>query len=165
MKRIFYYLLVAFGLVYFGTYIYTQLNAAEQGEMAPDFEARLIDGSDFKLSDLRGNYVLLDFWGSWCGPCRHANPKLVELYNKHSDKLLVVTVALEKLEGAGEAAALKDGFTWKHQIVGQHSLVMLSSIARKYGVSDIPSKFLIAPDGTLLPKMSFGEIDLLLSDK
>lgn len=133
------------------------------GKFAPDFEAELIDGSQFKLSDTRGKYVLLDFWGSWCGPCRKMNPKLKALHEKYSDKLTVITVALEKEGTQWKAAAKKDGFVWKHQIVTFNRFIFLSEIAQLYGVTEIPAKFIISPEGILLPKMTFDEIDKLLS--
>ena len=137
-----------------------------KGELAPDFEAELIDGTPFKLSDLRGKYVILDFWGSWCRPCRLENPRLASIYNKYkgksfrdADGLEVVTVAMEKQDGAWERAAEMDGFTWKYQIVEQTMFVSLSGIARKYGVTEIPSKFLIDPDGNLREEKSLALID------
>ena len=165
MRKFFNYLIPILFIVYYGFYFYVKNTGADKGESAPDFEAVLIDGTPFKLSDLRGRYVLLDFWASWCLPCRRANPNLAKLQQKYGDKLSIVTIALEKRGEAWKRAAEMDGFTWKYQIVEHQKLVMLSDIARKYGVSEIPAKFLISPEGKLLEKMSFDEIDQFLSTK
>lgn len=133
-----------------------------QGDLAPDFETTLIDGSAFKLSSLQGGYVLLDFGGSWCGPCLRDYPKLVALDQRYADRLTIVSVALEKDAKSWDKAIKKFGFLWKHQIVDQNRFVMMSSIARTYGVTEIPAKFLIAPDGKLLGKLSFREIEEVL---
>ncbi len=126
-------------------------------EKAPDFSAELIDGTEIKLSELQGNYVLLDFWGSWCGPCRTDIPKIVTFnqnYNnqifKDADDFLLVTVALEKTPEAWKTVAKRYNFDWHHQIVQQNKFVMLSPIARKFGVTEIPAKFLIGPKGDVL---------------
>ncbi|WP_109299578.1 TlpA disulfide reductase family protein [Aquimarina sp. AU474] len=110
--------------------MYIKYATAEEGEPTPDFEAILIDGTPFKLSDLRGDYVLFDFLGSWCVPCLKGYPKLVAFHEKHSDKIIVVTVALEKHAKSWEKAIKKYGFLWKHQIVDENCFVMMSSIAR-----------------------------------
>ncbi len=163
MKKLFRYLIPGIIVICSVFYLSVKYLSAEDGEQAPDFEATLIDGAAFKLSDLQGKYVLLDFWGSWCAPCRKENPKLVALHQKHSDKLTIVTVALEKDASSWKKVAKKDGFIWKNQIVDQNSFVMLSAIARKYGVSAIPAKFLISPEGKLIGKPTFEEIDVLFS--
>lgn len=146
-------------VVYFSFYFFVQNTGAEQGDIAPDFEAELIDGSSFKLSDLRGKYVVLEFWASWCGPCIRTNKNLVTLYSKYPDKFEVVTIALEKGGDRWKSASKRVGFNWKYQIVEKHKLVMLSEIARKYGVSEIPAKFLISPEGKLLKELSFEDMD------
>ncbi|MGB0918869.1 MAG: TlpA family protein disulfide reductase, partial [Flavobacteriales bacterium] len=64
--------------------------------LAPEIEAELIDGTPFKLSELRGEYVVLDFWGSWCGPCLRDIPKLMQLHAKYGDKVVFVSVAFER---------------------------------------------------------------------
>lgn len=164
MKKISQYIIlgviVSFGLFY----IYTKLSAADEGDIAPDFEATLVDGTPFKLSELQGGYVLLDFWGSWCPPCIKESPQLVALHQKHGDKLTIVSVALEKNKDSWKKVVSKFGYTWKNQIVSQNRFVMLSDIARKYGVSEIPAKFLISPDGKLIGNYSFQEIDNLISN-
>lgn len=162
MKKALLYIPIILIVLYGIFFAYVKFSGANSGELAPDFEAELVDGSQFKLSSLRGKHVLLDFWGSWCQPCRIANPELVELHNRHSDKLYIVTVALEKDANAGIVVAKKDGFTWKHQIVEQSNLVLLSETARTYGVTSIPTKFVISPDGKMLGEMTFEQIDSLL---
>jgi thiol-disulfide isomerase/thioredoxin len=154
-------LLIAISLVVIG-FIYLKLTAADEGDPAPEIQAVLVDGTDFKLSELKGDYVLLSFWGSWCGPCRVKAPSLVALHQKYKSKLKVVSVALEKDAKAGKIVAEKDGFTWKYQIVEESSYVMLSSTAQKYGVTEIPTMFLISPDGILLGKKSLTEVEELM---
>lgn len=141
-------------LVYF---LFIQSPEQNQGKKAPDFQAELINGDTFTLSDLKGDYVLLDFWGSWCPPCRRDNPNLVKLYNefhgeefKNADNFHVVTIALEKNDRTWQKAAEKDGFAWKHQIVETTKVVIMSNLAQKYGVKDLPSKFLIDPNGRVI---------------
>ncbi len=163
MKKIFQYSFLAIFLIIILSYSYIKYNAASNGNQAPDFETTLVDGSSFKLSDLRGKYVLLDFWGSWCPPCLKEIPELVELHQKYPENIVIVTIALEKNDKTWKKVADKAGFTWKHQIANQNRFVLMSSIARKYGVSEIPSKFLISPEGKLIGKLSFKEIDKLLT--
>ena len=152
--------------------VFSNCSAPTQGAMAPDFETKLIDGTDFKLSELKGNYVILDFWGSWCGPCRKESPKLVALYNKYKDKkftdadnLLIVSRALEKNDDNWKVVADKMGFDWKHQVVEQSKFVRFSKLAQKYNVTDIPSKFLISPNGVLLSQTTLEEMEALLAAK
>jgi len=137
-----------------------------------DFTTELTDGTEFSLKDLRGKYVLLDFWGSWCPPCRRENPNLVKLYSefnnqkfKDADGFEIVSVALEKNDKYWEKAATKDGFNWKYQIVEISKIVMLSSLAQKYGVKNIPAKFLIGPKGNIIgANQSYDEIRSFLTN-
>jgi len=153
---------------------YMGINAffgAGDGEQAPEITAELIDGSAYSLSDSRGHYVLLDFWGSWCGPCLRESPDLVALSAKYEgakfengSDLHIVTVALEKSGDKWKRAADRFGFNWKRQIVHHHRIVMASPIANDYGVTDLPAKFLIDPSGNILKtKASFADIDDYLS--
>lgn len=155
-------LLVALALVVIG-FIYIKSKAASEGDKAPEISAELVDGTKFKLSDLKGDYVLLSFWGSWCGPCRVKSPSLVNLHKQYGSKLKVVSVALEKDARAGVAAAERDGFTWKYQIVEESQFVMMSSTAQDYGVTEIPTMFLISPEGILLGAKTLNEIEEIIN--
>lgn len=154
------------GILLIGIYMYLTRGSANTDELAPDFTTELIDGSEFSLSDLRGDYVLIDFWGSWCGPCIKDNPNLVKMYNDFSSKnfkdgagFKVVTIALERDQKRWARVAERAGFSWKHQIVDISRVVLLSSLAQKFGVTDVPAKFLVGPDGKIIgTDMNWGEI-------
>lgn len=146
---------------------------AIHGEKAPNIETNLVDGKAFALQDLEGQYVLLDFWASWCGPCFRDLPYVVKLHEKYNGKSFtdasgfdVVSVALEKSENRWQKAVERFGFTWDKQIVDQVQFVRLSSIASAYNVSQIPTKFLINPKGEIIGvNQSYEEIDAILSAK
>ncbi len=159
-------------LVYAGVRLFFYFNTVSGGEIAPEIKATLIDGRSFQLSSLKGDYVLLDFWGSWCGPCRGDAPKLVTLNNKYSNasfkdanKFHTVSIALEKRGEAWKKFATAAGFNWQYQIVEKHRAVMMSPFAQAYGVTDIPAKFLVLPNGTIHPAKTFQEMDSYLSGK
>lgn len=145
----------------------------ENSALAPDFEATKIDGSTFKLSGMNGNYVLLDFWGSWCGPCLAEAPSLVQLYKDYADlefpdgaKFEIVSVALEKTDRHWKKVADKFGFIWPNQIVEVGRFVRMNALAKKYGVTDIPTKFLIDPNGNFIEvNTSIDQVRTILEDK
>ena len=127
----------------------------DSGEMAQNFESTLLDGSAFKLSDLRGKYVLLDFWGSWCGPCRQENPELVKLYQDIKSMHLnadggfeIVSVAIETKRENWKKAIQSDGLNWKYHI-GEFERFK-SPIATLHSVKSIPTKYFISPEGRIL---------------
>lgn len=163
-------LIVIVGLVWLGRYLYFKPNYVN-GEIAPDFEMTLLDGQKMNLYDLKGNYVLLDFWGSWCGPCRKENPELVRLYKefngrdyKDGKSFEVVSIGLEMNEARWKAAIQRDGLSWPWHHADFDR--MNSPIASKYGVREIPTKFLITPDGYIAGvNQSIDEIRAFLTSR
>lgn len=127
------------------------------GEMAPDFSITIRNGSEVSLSDLKGQYVLLDFWASWCGPCLKDIPKIKKLDQDYSEKTFgdaagfeVFSIALEKNASRWEKALDKYDMNWKYTAVDESKFVRLSTIASSYGVTDIPHTVLIDPQGLIL---------------
>jgi thiol-disulfide isomerase/thioredoxin len=163
IKKTITYIILAILISLLGFYLYIKATASGEGDRAPDFVVKLTDGADFRLSELEGEYVLLDFWGSWCGPCRKENRELVQFYNKHKNEITIVSIALEKNDANWKQAAKIDGLVWKHQIVQIQGMVLLSDIAQEYGVSSIPTKILISPQGYILGDKSFAEIERIIS--
>jgi peroxiredoxin len=120
------------------------------GDEAPDFTLNSPEGQPIQLSGLRGKYVLIDFWASWCGPCRMENPNVVKMYNKYKDKgFAIYGVSLDKDMNAWTAAIKKDGLSWTH---GSDLKYWNSAAAQLYGVSAIPATYLLDKDGKVIAK-------------
>jgi len=122
--------------------------ALQTGGLAPDFTAKTPEGEEMSLSDLKGQYVLIDFWASWCGPCRRENPKVVKLYEKYHDKgFEILGVSLDNNKSKWAAAIEKDGLEWPHisDLKGWQS-----GPAKIYGVRSIPSTVLLDKEGKIL---------------
>ncbi|MBN2893233.1 MAG: AhpC/TSA family protein [Bacteroidales bacterium] len=120
------------------------------GSIAPEIELENPDGEMVKLSSLRGQYVLIDFWAAWCRPCRGENPNVVDAFNKYHDKgFTVYGVSLDNKKADWVAAIEKDGLTWTQvsDLQGWNS-----SAGREYGISSIPANFLIDPEGKIIAK-------------
>lgn len=91
------------------------LNSVSVGKQAPDFEANTPEGKTIKLSDHFGKYLLLDFWASWCGPCRRENPNLVKAYQKYHEKGFdIFAVSLDKSKEAWLKGIKDDNLSWTH---------------------------------------------------
>jgi peroxiredoxin len=119
-----------------------------EGAEAPDIALQSPEGEVVKLSSLRGKVVLIDFWASWCGPCRRENPNVVRLYNRYKDKgFEIYGVSLDNSADKWKAAIAKDGLTWYHvsDLKGWKS-----SAAKLYKVNAIPQTFLIDKEGKII---------------
>jgi peroxiredoxin len=118
------------------------------GETAPNFAVTLADGRTAQLSDLRGKVVLLQFWGSWCGPCRAENPHLVTLYHQYRDRgFEIFSIGVETSADAWRKAIARDGMVWPYHSVDEQQFG--GAVARQYNVHSIPATFLILPNGTI----------------
>ena len=131
------------------------LRATAQGTMAPEINLATPTGPKLALSSLRGKYVLIDFWASWCGPCRQENPNVVKAYNQFKDKgFTIYSVSLDQDKAKWERAIASDGLTWNHvsDLAGWNSVA-----GAAYGVKAIPQSFLIDPQGKIIAKNLRGE--------
>lgn len=119
-----------------------------EGGEAPDFTQDTPEGEPLALSSLRGKVILVDFWASWCGPCRRENPNVVNVYNAYKDKGFdVLSVSLDSDKGRWLSAIEKDKLTWKHvsDLKGWGN-----EAAKMYGVSSIPATFLLDKEGKII---------------
>lgn len=126
------------------------------GALAPEIELTDRDGKIRKLSSLKGKVVLIDFWASWCGPCRKENPNVVNIYGKYHDKGFdVYSVSLDKDRDSWLAAITKDNLIWPNHV--SDLKYWKSAGAAAYGVTSIPFTVLIDKKGKIIAKKLRGE--------
>ena len=119
------------------------------GKMAPEITLPTISGQTKALSSLRGKVVLLDFWASWCGPCRKENPNVVSVYNRYASKGFdVFSVSLDENKSAWEAAIKKDGLVWNNHVSDLGG--WKSAVVPTYEIESIPFPVLIDKEGKIV---------------
>lgn len=118
------------------------------GKVAPDFTMNDTEGNPVALSSLRGNVVLVDFWASWCGPCRRENPNVVAAYKKYHDKgFEILGVSLDREKEPWQNAIKEDNLTWKHVSDLKY---WNNAASQQYGVIAIPSNVLLDKNGVII---------------
>ena len=121
----------------------------EPGNAAPDFTLEAADGSDFALSSLRGKYVVLDFWGSWCGWCIRGFPRMKELHDRYRNKLEIVGIACNDTRQNWLAAVEKYRLPWIN-VFCPRDAPPAENVATVYGVDRFPTKLIVGPDGRIV---------------
>lgn len=115
------------------------------GKKAPDFRLRDLKGQERTLADFQGKYVLLDFWGTWCGWCIKGIPQMKEYYQKYKDRMEIVGICCNDTENAWRNGVTKHSLPWTNLYNGYEK-----EVTTRYAVNGFPTKVLIDPDGNLV---------------
>ncbi|MEY8849270.1 redoxin domain-containing protein [Psychroserpens sp. XS_ASV72] len=137
------------------------LNATQIGKVAPNFSAPTPEGKTLSLNEVKGKLTLIDFWASWCKPCRRENPNVVKVYNKYHDKgLEIISVSLDgtRTQREPKQAWIKaiedDKLTWSHV---SNLNYFDDPVAKMYNITSIPATFLLDENGTIVAKNLRGD--------
>ena len=146
--------------------LYSTIKQVAISAVAPNFLIPDTSGKKIDLKHLRGNYILIDFWASWCLPCRAANPQLVEVYHQFSEhNFTIVGISVDNNEKNWKKAIKKDRLPW----INLSNLKGWDNVSHIYGVKAVPQNFLLDPDGIILekniePKQLMEKLNMLFSD-
>lgn len=129
---------------------YEKYQASTSGNVtAPEISLPDLNGKQLRLSDLKGKVVLIDFWASWCGPCRKENPNVVRLYKKYNSKgFEILSVSLDTDKAAWKQAVQSDGLVWKNHV--SDLMGWQTPLVQQYGISGIPYTVLIDGEGKII---------------
>lgn len=159
MKKLLFSLLLIPAASFAQTGNVTGLNV---GNVAPEITMKTPEDCTLTLSSLRGKMVLIDFWASWCGPCRHENPAVVKAYRKYKEEMFVsgdgftvFSVSLDRDKNAWKAAIKADSLTWAYHV--SDLMFWNNAAAQQYQVYSIPSNYLIDGNGVIIAKNLRGE--------
>jgi thiol-disulfide isomerase/thioredoxin len=145
MKRYFIYTFVS--VLFFMLCAKQNHAQSNAGNVAPDFTIKALDGREITLSKFKGKYVLIDFWGSWCGPCRKSSPMMVDLYNKLRAKeanIEFISIACnERNDAVWKKAIEDDKLTWTQLKIDRN-------VSIKYKIVGVPTCILVSPEGKIL---------------
>jgi thiol-disulfide isomerase/thioredoxin len=132
--------------------IYEEERLMKEGKIdAPDFTVKTPEGKEIKLSSLKGQVVLIDFWASWCGPCRQESPNVVRLYNQYkADGFTVFSVSLDEKADKWKEAILKDGLIWPNH--GSDLQGWKTPLTQLYQFNSIPHTVLVNKEGKIIAR-------------
>jgi len=140
-----------------GTLPVVRINRVKVGDVAPTFVFKTLNGKEVKLEDFKGKYILLDFWATWCGPCRAETPHLKAIYDAFgkSQRFVIIGLSMDEAVDAPQKYVQNNGIKWVQGFLGQGPANQ--AVPNLYGVRGIPSIWLIAPDGKVIAKDLRGE--------
>ena len=142
-------MLAMLALIGFALYQTGESEAVEIGQTAPDFELTTLDGKTVRLSEFRGKGVLINFWASWCKPCRDEMPAIQRVYERHRDKGLEVLGV-----NIAETGVTVDGFVRHLDLTFPILLDQNREVTQMYGIGPIPSSIFVSPEGKVVRKVS-----------
>lgn len=127
------------------------IESTKEGSLVPAIKTMAtLDGKEFDISSLRGKYVLIDFWGMWCGPCVAEMPKVKEYLKKYGDKLVVIGIDSGDSRERIQKFVADRGFTWQHLISAKGSSD--DNFVNRFNVKGFPTKFIIDPEGKIIKR-------------